>query len=332
MYTTNAVSLYNSDRLELLDTSILLLPYLTTEELQEFVNKYSPLHHDNLTPLSKDCKFIILRHLGYFDIIRLLSVNKSFRMLKNETRYKRDWIGVIIERLKLMFKNRRYNFKAQTNFDVKEFLNLYIKYKCVNIKLIDIYLFIVWMDDYGKNLYDFASIRKADYTDLNKLFSLYRIWLNASKIKPRCEEKQWSNYFLHIPSLNTKVYYNGPVEKAQFYNITPTVLQLLDVNENMYISREELANKIEEFIDKNFTLNKNKRGEITSYVPKTKQGEWIVTRQVCEYKECTHKGVTKKVVKWKMFRSKDRLIERIAGKTSSNVKSLFWYHDITKVL
>ncbi len=323
--------LSNIDRIKLLDTSILLLPYLTTLELQEFVNKYASFHYDNISILPKDCKFVLFKYLGYFDIINLLSVNKIFRGLKND-KYTADWIGVILERLKIMYKTRIYNFKERSNFELQAYLNLYKKYKSVNITLLDIYLFIVWVDEYGKNIYDFASIERSDYKNLNKIFCLYRIWLNASKLEIRCEEQTWSNLFIHIPVLHTKIWYNGPVEKAGYYSITPTVLRMLDLEEDTYISKTELAFKIGVFIDKNFMYNKNKNGEITSYLPKTKHGEWIVTRQKCEYKECTRKGVTKKLIKWKVFKSKDRLLERIVGKISKPLKNLFWYHDITKVL
>lgn len=319
------------NRLDLLDTSALLLPYLTTQDLEEFVNKYYHLHQDKLSFVSKDCKFLLMKYLGYFDIIRLLSVNKAFNDLKSEKNTRRWW-GVLVERLKLMFKKRKYNFKDKSNFDLKEYIKLHKKYESVNISVIDIYLFVVWMDEYGKHFYDFASIQVSEFKNLNTLFGLYRIWLNAMKKKPRCSEIEWSRFYAYIPPLGSRVWYSGPVDQTGFYNVTSTVLKLLDVKDDFYISKDELKNKINIFIDKNFKINKNKKGEITSYTPNTKQGEWIITRKKCEYKECTKKGVTKKMVKWKVFRSKDKLMERIANKMSRTVKNLFWYHDITKLL
>ena len=220
----------NTNRTTLLEDAVTLIPYLDDYELINFVQQYSLRHYDRISYLPKDSKFLLIQYLQYFDVINLLSTSQAWKSLNNEKIYYNEWLGCINRKLNKMHLKRRFNFISQVHFKEGVFSALHKKYSCIGVTIIDVYLFVTWMNDYGRNFFDFTNIQKKDYTNIDKLFVLYSIWLNARKQKlniPTIDETTWSKEFLYIPNFNTRIWYSGPVDVHGIYKASPTVINLL---------------------------------------------------------------------------------------------------------
>lgn len=316
-----------SQRVDSLKKSEILLPYLNDNELNTFIEKYKHLHTDRISILPKDCKFFMILYLDYFDIIKTLSVNKTWMDLKNNKRYAIEWRGLIRRRLGKMRLNINENFHYIHHFCGGAFKNLYDKYNNLGIEWFDLYLFVVWVDNFGKHLWHFTNLKDTDFQYMYKIFGAYRIWLHArqNNLTYLEQEEEWTTHFVFIPPFNTSIRYFGPVDAQRIYRLPKKVFILFDLKPSTYITYDELYTIVDRFIANNFISRLNDKFEATSYKPMSKTAQWMVTR-----KKCTYKDPAKKKVKWKIFKNKDKLIQRISDKLYIR-PYIYFYHDVSKI-